>query len=432
MSEVDLSKVLYYLFYATGPVLAVGAWLIGLVLHGLGRSTTLALAVVVFAIGLLMGSALSAALGFLQRQPSIGTVVGSMWFLAVPLIAVIVLAMTRHRRAAGLLMTGVAAPWTAIWGWYIVEVLRGRDGATLLIVAMFLAGLGPLLIGAALIAAGDPVPVPDAAAPMGRPGSRRPGSMGHRLIAEATYGAVGPAFVLAFIAAMTVGLVLQAQLIVQVLVVVAAAAIGTEVELRWIPPRLRPAIEGFHWIGQGELARFRAATGEAFPTSPKGLRTWLARHPETNATRPWRIELLNFLGEHGEARAELDRWAPATPLEHLHRASLAAEIDWQQGGPADLPGLSSVAAETGQEGSPERLTADGLVAWWSTRTALAAMDPDWKRPLATFRARLGAAADGLHARAFRQRTLVWPLIIGVGFVLLGPVTAGLAGAAAGR
>ena len=91
-----------------------------------------------------------------------------------------------------------------------------------------------------------------------------------------------------------------------------------------------------------------------------------------------------------------------------------------------------MAAETGQEGSPERLTADGLVAWWSTRTALAAMDPDWKRPLATFRARLGAAADGLHARAFRQRTLVWPLIIGVGFVLLGPVTAGLAGAAAGR
>ena len=61
-----------------------------------------------------------------------------------------------------------------------MEDLLGRDGATLLIVAMFLAGLGPLLIGAALIAAGDPVPVPDPGAPMGRPGSRRPGSMGHR------------------------------------------------------------------------------------------------------------------------------------------------------------------------------------------------------------------------------------------------------------
>ena len=310
MTQVDLSTVLYYLFYATGPVLAVGAWLIGLVLHGLGRSTTLALAVVVFAIGLVMGSALSAALGFLQRQPSIGTVVGSMWFLAVPLIGVIALAMTGRRRAAGLLMTGVAVPWTAVWGWFLVEDLLGRDGATLLIVAMFLAGLGPLLIGIALIAAGDPVPVPDPGAPMGRPGSRRPGSMGHRLIAEATYGAVGPAFVLAFVAATTVGIVLPGQLVLQLVVAVAAAAIGTEIELRWIPPRVRPAVEGFHWVGLGELARFRAGTGETVPTSPKAFQTWLARHPESDATRPWRIEMLNFLGEHAEARAEIQRWSP--------------------------------------------------------------------------------------------------------------------------
>src|SRR6185436_9187877 len=149
------------------------------------------------------------------------------------LIGVIVLAMTGRRRAAGLLTTGVALPWTAIWGWYVVEVLRGRDGATLLILAMFLAGLGPLLIGAALIAAGDPMLVPDAAAAVGRPGSRRPGSMGHRLIAEATYGAVGPAFVLAFVAATTVGIVLPGQLVLQLAVAVAAAAIGTEIELRW-------------------------------------------------------------------------------------------------------------------------------------------------------------------------------------------------------
>ena len=276
MTQVDLSTVLYYVFYATGPVLAVGAWLIGLALHGLGRSTTLVLAVVVFAVGLVMGTALSAALGFLQRQPSIATVVGSMWLLAVPLIAVIVLAMSGHRRAAGLLMTGAAAPWTAIWGWYILEVLLGRDGATLLIAAMFLVGLGPLLIGAALIAAGDPVPVPDPGAPMGRPGSRRPGSMAHRLIAEATYGAIGPAFVLAFVAAATVGIVLPGQLVLQVAVAVAAAALGTELELRWIPPRVRPAIEAFHWVGLGELARFRAGTGEAVPTSAKGFRTWLA------------------------------------------------------------------------------------------------------------------------------------------------------------
>jgi hypothetical protein len=425
MTQVDVSTTMYYLFYGSGPVLAIGAWLIGLVLHGLGRSTTLALAVVVFAIGLVMGSALSAALGFLQRQPSIGTVVGSMWFLAVPLIGVIVLAWAGKRRAAGLLITGTAVPWTAIWGWYAVEVLRGRDGATLLILAMFLAGLGPLLIGVTLIAAGDPVPLPDSAAPMGRPGSRRPGSMGHRLIAEATYGAVGPAFVLAFVAASAVGIVFSGQLVLQLVIAVAAAAIGTEIELRWIPPRVRPAIESFHWVGLGELARFRAATGEATPTSINGFRTWLARHPESDATQPWRIEMLNFLGEHGEARAEIERWSPASPFERIHRASLTAEIGWQEGGPADLPALASEAAETGRDGSPDRLAADGLVAWWSSRTALAAMDPGWQHPLATFRARLGDTAYGLHAKALRRRTIALPMIVAVGFVFLGQVAAAL-------
>jgi hypothetical protein len=425
MTQVDFSTILSYAFYATGPVLAVGAWLIGLVLHGLGRSTRLALAVVVFAVGLLMGSALSAVLGSLQRQPSIGAIVGSMWLLAVPLVSVLVLAMAGRRRAAGLLMTGAAAPWTAIWGWYVIEVLRGRDGATLLIVAMFLGGLGPLLIGAALIAAGDPVPVPDANAPMGRPGSRRPGSMGHRLIAEATYGAVGPAFVLAFVTATLVGLVLPAQPGLQLIVALGAAVIGAEIELRWIPPQLRPAIEGFHWIGLGELERFRTATGEAIPTSVKAFRTWLLRHPESDATRPWRIELLTFLGEYGEARAELERWTPSSPFERLHRESLSAEGLWQQGGPADIAALASVAAVTGEEGSPERLAADGQIAWWSSRTALAAMDPGWQRPLAAFRTRLGHAADGLHAKAMRKRTLIPPALVAVVLVLLGQVTAAL-------
>jgi hypothetical protein len=425
MTEVDLSRVLYYAFYATGPVLAVGAWLVGLVLHGLGRSTTLALAVVVFAIGLVMGASLSAALGFLERQPSIGTVIGSMWFLAVPLIGVIALAMAGRRRAAGLLLAGTAVPWTAIWGWYIVEVLLGRDGATLLIVAMFLAGLGPLLIGAALIAAGDPMPVPDPNSPMGRPGSRRPGSMGHRLIADATYGAVGPAFVLAFVAAVSVGAVLPTQPILQLVLALAAAAVGTEIELRWIPPRVRPAIEGFHWVGLGELARFRAATGGASPTSRKGFQEWLERHPESEATRPWRIEMLNYLGDRGQARAEIERWTPSTSFERLHRASLLADIAWQDGGPAEVPTLAGLAAQTAGDDSPERLAADGLVAWWSSRTALAAMDPDWQRPLATFRTRLGHAADGLHARAFRRRTIVLPMIVAGGLVLLGQLTTAL-------
>ena len=54
------------------------------------------------------------------------------------------------------------------------------------------------------------------------------------------------------------------------------------------------------------------------------------------------------------------------------------------------------------------------------------MDPAWQQPLATFRSRLGASADGLHATALRKRTFVLPAILAVGLVLLGQLTTTLA------
>ena len=77
----------------------------------------------------------------------------------------------------------------------------------------------------------------------------------------------GPAFVLAFVAATTVGLALQAQLVLQLIVAVVAAAIGTEIELRWIPPQVRPAVEGVPLGRAGRARAFSApATGERVPT----------------------------------------------------------------------------------------------------------------------------------------------------------------------
>ena len=184
---------------------------------------------------------------------------------------------------------------------------------------------------------------------------------------------------------------------------------------------MRPAIEGFHAVGRGELARFQAATGGPIPTSTRAFRQWLAHHPATDANRPWRVEVLTSLREYGQARSELGRVVPSTGIERLHAASLGIEIDWTQGGPSNVEALAALAAEVGADGTPERLHAEGLVAWWASRVALAAMDPGWHDPLARYRARLGSAADGLHATAMRRRTLTPAAIVAVVFVLVGQV-----------
>jgi hypothetical protein len=114
-------------------------------------------------------------------------------------------------------------------------------------------------------------------------------------------------------------------------------------------------------------------------------------------------------------------------MDRLRRASLAADLDWAEGGAADLGALAVLAAEAGPDGSSDRLVADGQVAWWESRVRLAAMDPDWRRPLGEFRGRLGDAAAGLHVRAMRRRAITVPLLLGLGFVLLGLIGADGAG-----
>jgi hypothetical protein len=406
----------YYVFTGLIPLLGVCAWLLGLLLHGLGRSTAVALGFTVFAIGDAMGATFASAVGMTQQAPDLGMVASAAIAIAIPLLFVVGLAMFGRRRAAGLLLAGAALPWTAWWAMYLVDIALGAPWEPLQTVALFLAGVGPLLLGVAIAAAGDPVPTPDPWAPPGRPGSRRPLSLGRRLFGEAQYGLVGPSIVFALVGATAAGLALPGFTPAQVVVAVLAAVVGTEIELRWIQPRVRPALEAYHWVGRSELARFRAATGQPVPTSMGAFRSWLARTPETDATRPYRVEMLTVLDRFDEAQAELDRIAPSVTLDGLKRETLAQELAWRQGAPADVASLVTTASAIGPADDPERLAADGLVAWWSSQVALAALDPSWRNPLAAYRGRLGAAAAGLHARSMRLRTLIVPLVLAVGLV----------------
>ena len=398
------------------PLLGALVWIVGLVMHGLGGSTAWPLRFGVFAIAVAMGTTLNLLIGVTQQQPTPTAVVNAVLSVGVPLAIVVALAMSGRRRVAGLVLLGLAVPWTVVWALYLVDVALGATWDPVFTAAMFVAGLAPVFIGAALILGGDPVYAPDPAAPAGRPGSRRPMSLGNRLVAESRYGAVGPSLVITLAATTAVSLALPTAPIAQFAVVLVAALGATELELRWIPPRVRPAMEAYHWVGRHEIEGFRSAGAGKVPVTPKGMRTWLTDVPETDLTRPYRVDVLIFLGEYAAAGSELDRMPETTPLERFRKASLADELGWRQGAPTDVERRRRLAAETGPEGDAARLLADGMVAWWTSQAELAALDPGWRTPLATFRERLGAAAAGLHATAFRTRTLFLPLLMGGCFV----------------
>jgi hypothetical protein len=93
-----------------------------------------------------------------------------------------------------------------------------------------------------------------------------------------------------------------------------------------------------------------------------------------------------------------------TPMERLQKALEADFIAWSADGHERGIDFAALAAEVTDE--PERLRADGLVAWRESQHRFAAGEPDWPAPLAAFRPRLGAAADGLHPRAMRAVVLI--------------------------
>ena len=78
----------------------------------------------------------------------------------------------RDRRVqAGAFLAGSALPWTAVWGYYAFELVRGVPGEPFQTWTMFGLGLAPTLIGLGLMVAGDPLPPePSPSAPAGQPG----------------------------------------------------------------------------------------------------------------------------------------------------------------------------------------------------------------------------------------------------------------------
>lgn len=57
--------------------------------------------------------------------------------------------------------------------------------------------------------------------------------------------------------------------------------------------------------------------GSRMPRNRAQARRWLAEHPASPSSDPWRVSLLSWVGDLAGARATLDRLAPETPDERF-------------------------------------------------------------------------------------------------------------------
>ena len=182
-----------------GTLIALVAYVVGLALFRAGRSTQWTAALIALGLGWFLGTQLTLAIGRLQARPTVDATLGATTPLLIGLVTSIVLGASRRRRLAGWFVVGMAAPWTLLFGAYVVELQQGEDLAPFTTVAGFLVGAVPLAIGLVLALLSERPPDVDPFAPAGRPGSRRPGSLTAGLMRRARYGIVGPGFVMSLV-----------------------------------------------------------------------------------------------------------------------------------------------------------------------------------------------------------------------------------------
>jgi hypothetical protein len=332
----------------------------------------------------------------------------------------------RHRTQAGWILAGVSLPWAGLWSIYLVALVLGVNEFDVgSVLAGFLIGAVPTLIGLAIVARGDPPsPAPEATAPAGEPGSRAFGTISAAIRAPSLIGPFGMSEVAALVAFVApvalLPLLMPAdvpRLVALAIPLVVGSILGTEAYIRAMPTPARRAFEAFSWLGEWELRRYRLSPFRV-PTKPAAAERWLARHPETPETLGLRAELLSLARRFDEARATAERMPTSTPQERWDRTETLDSVDWRAGGTGDPAGLAAAAAELLPIDGDEHLRAEVTIATAEVRNRMAdgrSTPGDAAEPLIAVRERLGHRADGQVGRALRVRLLLTFLAVGAAF-----------------
>lgn len=337
------------------------------------------------------------------------------------------IAITSWRRGrrtdAGLHVAGAALPWTLLWATYLWALMNEWNdfdvGST---VQGFLAGLAPMAIGFLIASRGDrEVPRLPPSSIRWTPGSRTFGTMGAALRSSTRIGPFGAQELVTVVAIVGVqvplGFVLAiAKVPVPIQVVflaVVAAGVGTEAYVRSMYGPNRRAFEAFSWLGEREIGRLRAQTGEGVPITKAKAEAWLARHPDQPDQRWIRAEILLLAGRLDEGLRTAEEMPEPTPLARVERLSTIGMAQWLAGKDPDLAGLAAAVADV-PPGTEDRLEAEVILAAAKTRIRMAdgRTEPgDANQPLVEVRQLLGRRADGQVGRAFRKR--LWPVFLGL-------------------
>ena len=192
---------------------------------------------------------------------------------------------------------------------------------------------------------------------------------------------------------------------------VAALVGGLWLGLALMPPADRPLAGALLVGGRRELTRYRRATGRRLPPRTGwGIARWLARVPDTPATRPIRVGYLTTAGRTDEAAATVARLEPSSAFERFDAARLAAMVEFEAGGSGDL---GPARQAFGSIDDPiERSTAAWQLALEDARQRYVRGE-DWRAPLA-LAAGSGPASAG-RLRAWLP-TVVWaaaPLLVAI-------------------
>jgi hypothetical protein len=332
----------------------------------------------------------------------------------------------RRRVQAGQLIFGASLPWAILWAIYLVGmIINPGQFDTRSVLTWFSVGAAGLLTGTVLARRGDPpAPAPSPAAPAGQPGSRSFGSIAAAIREPGRVGPFGTselAALIAFVMAWTLVPIAFAiaglpPVVTTVVSVIVGAALGTEAYIRAMPSRSRRAFEAFSWLGEWELKQAGASLVNPVPTSPREAAEWLARHPEVDANRWLRVEVLTLAGRYDEARAAVERMASGTPDERWTRAEALESVDWHAGGDGDLAGLEAAAADLLPADGDDRMRAEVSIATARVRRLMAdgrSTPGDALEPLIAIRPRLGTRADGQVGRALRRRLFVTITVVGL-------------------
>lgn len=165
------------------------------------------------------------------------------------------------------------------------------------------------------------------------------------------------------------------------------------------------------WIGAREVRRIlgssRAAT--KIPTTPETAQAWLDARPDSDRLRPLRFELLLIARRYDEARALIDRFPRATPLDEYRIAEAHAMIDDQTTGNADEFALRAAANRV--PASVDRAEAMASLAVFLARRLVGR--GDWRAELAAARRHIPGSDVLILTRdmGWTVFSYLWPRVV---------------------